>query len=223
MLACNAILAALNARTRTDRGQKVEVSLYETSLFMLANVASNYLAAGRDGARFGNGHPSIVPYTTYPTADAMIAVAVGNDTQFAKLAAALGHPEWAQDARFAKNRDRVENRETVDGMIARALAGDGAEAWLAKLKAVGVPCGRINTVAQALDDPHTDARQMVEIVEHASAGSLRLLGIPFKLGDTEASVRRPPPLLGQHTDEILARELGMDADQIAALRTDKVI
>src|SRR5262249_45232583 len=96
MLACNSILAALNARSRTERGQKVEVSLYETSLMMLANVASNYLAAGRDGGRFGNGHPSIVPYTTYPTADAMIAVAVGNDTQFAKFATAVGHPEWAQ-------------------------------------------------------------------------------------------------------------------------------
>src|SRR5262249_3046398 len=128
MLACNAILAALNARTRTDRGQKVEVSLYETSLMMLANVAANYLAAGRDGGRCGNGPPSIVPYTTYPTADAMIAVAVGNDTQFAKLAAAVGHPEWAQDARFAKNRDRVANRDEVDGMIARTLAADGADA-----------------------------------------------------------------------------------------------
>jgi crotonobetainyl-CoA:carnitine CoA-transferase CaiB-like acyl-CoA transferase len=223
MLACNSILAALNARARTGRGQKAEVSLYETSLMMLANVASNYLAAGRDGGRFGNGHPSIVPYTTYPTADAMIAVAVGNDTQFAKFAAAVGHPEWAQDARFAKNRDRVANREAVDGMIANALASDGGDAWLAKLKATGIPCGRINTVAQALDDPHTAARQMVESVEHATVGSLKMLGIPFKFGDTPASVRRPPPVLGQHTDEILASELGMDATAIAALRAEKVI
>ena len=120
MLACNAILAAINARHHTGRGQKIDLSLYESSLLMLANVASNYLVAGRGGGRFGNGHPSIVPYTTYPAADATIAVAVGNDTQFAKFSAALGHPEWAQDARFTKNnRDRVANRETVDGMIAR--------------------------------------------------------------------------------------------------------
>ena len=223
MLASNSILAALNARARTGRGQKVEVSLYETSLLMLANVASNYLAAGRGGGRFGNGHPSIVPYTTYRASDAMIAVAVGNDGQFAKFAAAVGHPEWAQDARFAKNRDRVANREVVDGMIATALAGDTADAWLARLKAAGIPCGRINTVAQALDDPHTAARRMVEAIEHPTIGMLKMLGIPFKFSDTPGSVRRAPPVLGQHTDEILTRELGMDASAIAALRADKVI
>jgi crotonobetainyl-CoA:carnitine CoA-transferase CaiB-like acyl-CoA transferase len=223
MLACNSILAALNARHRTGRGQKVEVSLYETSLLMLANVASNYLAAGKGGGRFGNGHPSIVPYTTYPAADAMVAVAVGNDTQFAKFAAALGHPEWAQDARFTKNRDRVANRDTLDGMITDTLGTNTADAWLAKLKAAGVPCGRINTVAQALDDPHTAARQMVETVEHPTLGALKMLGIPFKFGDTPASVRRAPPILGEHTDDILARDLGLDEAAIAALRAGKVI
>ena len=107
LLACNAILAALNARHRTGKGQKVEVSLYESSLAMLVNVAANCLVAGKGGGRFGNGHPSIVPYTTYPTADAMIALAVGNDTQFARTAEVLGHPEWAKDPRFATNRARV--------------------------------------------------------------------------------------------------------------------
>src|SRR6201994_5026400 len=116
MLACNAILAALNARHTTGRGQKVELSLYESSLAMLVNVAANVLVTGKGGGRFGNGHPSIVPYTTYSAADAMMALAVGNDTQFAKAAAVLGHPEWAQDARFATNRARVENRELIDGL-----------------------------------------------------------------------------------------------------------
>ena len=114
MLACNAILAALNARHRTGRGQKVEVSLYESSLAMLVNVAANVLVTGKGGGRFGNGHPSIVPYTTYAAADAMMALAVGNDTQFAKAAAVLGHPEWARDERYATNRARVANRELVD-------------------------------------------------------------------------------------------------------------
>ena len=117
MLACNAILAALNARHRTGKGQKVEVSLYESSLAMLVNVASNVLVSGKGGGRFGNGHPSIVPYTTYKAADAMIALAVGNDNQFARAAEVLGHPEWAKDERFAKNRSRVENRDTIDGLI----------------------------------------------------------------------------------------------------------
>src|SRR5476649_2371813 len=117
MLASNAILAALNARHRTGCGQKVEVSLYESSLAMLANVASNYLVGGRDGGRFGNGHPSIVPYTTYPARDGMLAVAVGNDVQFGKFAQAIGHAEWGADVRFAKNKDRVGNREVLDAAI----------------------------------------------------------------------------------------------------------
>jgi len=223
MLACSSILAALNARQRTGKGQKVEVSLYETSLAMLVNVASSYLVAGKDGGRFGNGHPSIVPYTTYRTADATIALAVGNDVQFAKTAAVLGHPEWGHDPRFAANRARVEHRALIDDLVGQALARDTAEAWLTKLKAAGIPCGRINSVAGALDDPQTAARGMVETVEHPGIGQLRMLGIPFKFSETPCSVRRPPPTLGQQTDEILAQELGMDTDAIAALRRDHVV
>jgi crotonobetainyl-CoA:carnitine CoA-transferase CaiB-like acyl-CoA transferase len=222
MLACNAILAALHARHHTGKGQKVEVSLYESSLAMLVNVAANVLVTGKGGGRFGNGHPSIVPYTTYAAADAMIALAVGNDTQFAKTAAVLGHPEWAQDARFATNRARVANRDAIDGLIGASLATDEADTWLARLKAVGVPCGRINTVAQALDDPHTQARRMVESVAHPTIGDLKMLGIPFKFSDTPAAVRRPPPVLGEHTDEVLG-EIGMDAAAIAQLRSEKVV
>ena len=223
MLAGNAILAALNARTRTSKGQKVELSLYESSLFMLVNVAANYLAAGREGGRFGNGHPSIVPYTTYQAADAMMALAIGNKRQFARAAAVLGHPEWASDVRFSSNRARVENRTVIDGLINAALAGDTADSWLDKLKAAGVPCGRINSVAEALDDPHTAARHMIKTVEHASIGALRMLGIPFKFSDTACSVRRPPPTLGQHSDEILAGDLGLDAKAIEQMRREKVI
>jgi succinate---hydroxymethylglutarate CoA-transferase len=223
MLASNAILAALNARHRTGRGQKVEVSLYESSLAMLVNVASNYLIAGKDGGRFGNGHPSIVPYTTFPAADGMLALAVGNDSQFAKCATVLGHPEWARDERFILNRNRVAHRELVDGMIAEALKTDGVDAWIAKLQAAGVPCGKINSVRQALDDPQTAARNMIATAEHPTVGTVRMVGTPFKLSATPTSVRRAPPLLNQHADEILKQELGMDDAQIAALRRDKVI
>jgi crotonobetainyl-CoA:carnitine CoA-transferase CaiB-like acyl-CoA transferase len=223
MLASNSILAALNARHRTGKGQKVELSLYETSLAMLINVASNYLTAGRNGGRFGNGHPSIVPYTTYRTADAMVAIGIGNERQFARIAEVLGHPEWAQDARFTSNRARVENRDLIDGLINEALSHDGADAWLDKLKAVGVPCGKINSVADALDDPHTVARDMIETVEHSTIGALKMLGIPFKFSDTACSVRRAPPTLGQHSDEILKGELGLDDKAIAELRQTKVI
>jgi succinate--hydroxymethylglutarate CoA-transferase len=223
MLASNSILAALNARHRTGKGQKVELSLYETSLAMLINVASNYLTAGRNAGRFGNGHPSIVPYTTYQASDAMIAIGIGNERQFGRVAEVLGHPEWAKDPRFTSNRARVENRDVIDGFINEALSHDDADVWLDKLKAVGVPSGRINSVADALDDPHTAARDMIETVEHSTIGALKMLGIPFKFSDTACSVRRAPPTLGQHNDEILKGELGLDEKAIAELRQAKVI
>jgi formyl-CoA transferase len=223
MLACNAILGALNARHRTGRGQHVEVSLYESSLAMLANVASNHLVSGRDARRFGNGHPNIVPYTAYRTRDDMIAVAVGNDAQFAKFAAALGKPGWAADPHYARNPDRVVHRETLDRMIEEILAGDDAEAWLGKLGRAGIPCGRINSVAQALADPHTAARDMVRTVEHPTAGEVKLLGIPFRFSGTPASVRRAPPTLGQHTEQVLREELGLSDERIAGLRAENII
>jgi succinate---hydroxymethylglutarate CoA-transferase len=223
MLASNSILAALHARERTGKGQKVELSLYETSLAMLVNVAASYLAAGRNAGRFGNGHPSIVPYTTYQTADAMIALGVGNERQFARIAEVLGHPEWAKDARFASNRARVENRSVIDGLINAALSHGKADAWLAKLKAAGIPCGKINSVAEALDDAQTAARRMIETIEHPAAGALKMLGIPFKFSATACSVRRPPPTLGQHSEEVLSSELGLDDKAIAELRRTKVI
>jgi crotonobetainyl-CoA:carnitine CoA-transferase CaiB-like acyl-CoA transferase len=223
MLASNSILAALNARHRTGHGQHVEVSLFDSSLAMLANVASNYLISGKEARRFGNGHPSIVPYTAYPTADDMVAVAVGNDAQFAKFAAALGKPAWSSDPRYAKNPDRVANREMLDGMIGEVLANEGAEAWLAKLTAAGIPCGRINSVAQALDSEHAAARDMVRSVKHPTAGELKMLGIPFRFSATPASVRRPPPTLGQHTEQVLRDELGLSDERIGALRAEKII
>jgi crotonobetainyl-CoA:carnitine CoA-transferase CaiB-like acyl-CoA transferase len=223
MLASNSILAALHARERTGKGQKIEVSLYETSLAMLVNVAASYLAAGRNAGRFGNGHPSIVPYTTYQTADAMIALGVGNERQFARIAEVLGHPEWAKDARFASNAARVENRSLIDRLINEALSHDRADAWLAKLKAAGIPCGKINSVAEALEDSQTAARKMIETIEHPGVGTLKMLGIPFKFSDTACSVRRPPPTLGQHSEEILSSELGLDDKAIAELRRQKVI
>ena len=223
LYACNSILAALAARTRTGRGQRVEVCLYDSGLAMLINVASSYLVTGKDSRRFGNGHPNIVPYTTYPTADGTIAVAVGNDGQFARFAETAGHGEWARDARYATNPARVANRETLDAAIAQALKGGKSAAWIEKLRAAGVPCGPINTVGEALNDPHTLARDMVRSVRHPTAGEVKMVGIPFRLNGTPAAIRRAPPLLGQHTEEVLGEELGMSAARIAKLRAEKVI
>jgi succinate--hydroxymethylglutarate CoA-transferase len=223
MLACNAVLAALNARHTTGKGQKVEVSLYETSLAMLANVASSHLISGNDAGRYGNGHPSIVPYTTYHGSDQMFAVAVGNDGQFRKFSEVLGHPEWAVDARFSINSARVENRVPLDDLIDEALAGESAVSWIERLKAAGIPCGLINTVKQALAASQTAARSMVETVEHSTAGEVKMLGIPMKFSGTPASVRCAPPTLGQHSDEVLRDMLGYDAARIAALRANGVV
>ena len=223
LYACNVILAALAARNRTGRGQHVEVCLYDSGIAMLINVASNYLVSGKDARRFGNGHPSIVPYTTYPASDGLIAVAVGNDGQFVRFAETVRHPEWARDPRFVKNPDRVTNREALDDLIAQALKRETSSIWIEKLRAAGVPCGPINSVAEALTDPHTLARGMVRTVKHPKVGDLRMLGIPFRLSATPEAIRRAPPLLGQHTEEVLGTDLGFSSERIAQLRAEKVI
>ncbi len=223
MLALSSILAALRAREKNGKGQKVEVSLFESSLAMLVNIASNFLTCGKEGSRFGNSHPSIVPYTTYATADGMLALAVGNDTQFAKCAQALEHPEWAKDERYIRNRDRVAHREQVDGMIGDVFKTAATDIWLRKLEAAGVPCGRLNSISQALQDPQAVARNMVEAVDHPTLGALKVLGTPFKFGETPTSIRMAPPLLGQHTEEILQQKLGYSTEQIADLRQQRVL
>jgi crotonobetainyl-CoA:carnitine CoA-transferase CaiB-like acyl-CoA transferase len=217
------VLGALQARNQTGKGQKVGVSLWETGLSMLANVAANHLATGNEARRFGNGHPNIVPYTTFASADGALALAVGNDGQFAKFCQAAGYPEWAEDSRFAKNADRVENRVEIEAHVATAIKQQPTAWWIEKLRGAGVPCGAVNGVKAALADPQSLAREMVIEMAHPTAGMLKTLGFPVKLGATPLGVKHPPPLLGEHSAEILARELGLDSDAIARLRDDGVI
>ena len=217
------ILGALQARAHTGKGQKVGVSLLETGLSMLANVAANHLATGNEARRFGNGHPNIVPYTTFATADGALALAVGNDAQFARFAEVAGHPGWASDARFKRNADRVQNRGEIEALVANALARHPTQWWIESLRAVGVPCGAVNGVKAALADPQAKARDMVIEMPHPTAGTLQTLGFPLKLTDTPLAATRPPPLLGQHSAEVLADELGLDAAAIEALKSEGVI
>lgn len=216
MLAAMSILGALDAVNRTGKGQRTEVSLHDTGIQMLANVAANHLVTGEEAGRFGNGHPNIVPYRTYPTSDGELALAVGNDAQFARFAELAGHPEWATDSRLARNSDRVENRELCDDLIRTVTLTKTRSEWLALLDPAGIPAGPINTVSEALASQQTVDREMVARVEHLDLDDLRLPGIPFQMFGTPPSIRRPPPRLGQHTREIL-EELQLEETQIAAL------
>ena len=222
MYALSSVLAALQARHRTGKGQYVEVSLYDTGVSLLANVAANYLASGKEAGRYGNGHPNIVPYNAYPTRDGMIALSVGNDGQFQTFCNAVGQDEWADDTRFARNRDRVENRDACDTMISALLKTDDTQAWLDKLQSAGVSCAPINTVAQALTAEHTIARGLVTKAVHSVEGEIDLPGIPFRFSDSPAAIRRAPPTLGEHTEEVL-RAIGKTDAEINALRDSGAI
>jgi len=221
MLASMSILGALEARRRTGTGQRTEVSLHDSGVQMLANVAANHLASGQEAQRFGNGHPNIVPYRTFRASDGELAVAVGNDGQFRRFAELLDQPEWADDRRFARNQDRVAHRQIIDGLIADVLMTRTRGEWMDTLQPAGVPCGPINTVAEVLASEQTKARGMVATVDHPSAGLLDLVGIPFKMFGTPPSIERPPPGLGQHSETVLA-EAGLTHEAIQRLIADGI-
>jgi succinate--hydroxymethylglutarate CoA-transferase len=223
MYAAMCITAAINARTRTGRGQKVSVTLFDTSLSVLVNVASNYLISTKTPGKFGNGHPNIVPYREFPCGEGEIALAVGNDGQFAKLSAAVNHPEWVDDDRFKINANRVRNRDTIDGLIQDALATKSAEEWMAQFVSLGIPCSMVNTVQEALESEQAKATGMVAEIDHPTAGLIRMLGIPYQFSDTKEAIQSAPPVLGADTDDVLKRQIGLNEDEITALRSDGVV
>jgi crotonobetainyl-CoA:carnitine CoA-transferase CaiB-like acyl-CoA transferase len=209
MMAANAILAALYARERSGAGQHIDISLLETQLAWLANVASGYLLTGEAPTRHGNAHPTIVPYQTFRASDTEFALGVGNDAQWRRLCVAIGRPELAEDPRFSTNPDRIERREELSDLLSAHFATAPAADWVTRIRADGIPVGPVRTIPEVLEDPQVQAREMVVSMEHPAIGELRLVGIPFKFSATPASIRRPPPLLGEHTAEV-EREYGME-------------
>ena len=214
-----AILAALHHRDRTGQGQHIDLALLDTQVGWLANQNMNYLVTGASPARRGNAHPNIVPYQDFATADGAIIVAVGNDGQFARFAAAIGRPELADDARFATNAARVANRDTLIPLIAERMATRTTADWAGLLDSaqVNIPNGPINTIAEAFDDPQVRHRGLRVDLPHPLAGTVATVASPINLSATPPEYHRPPPLLGEHTDDVLA-ELGLDAAAIADLR-----
>ena len=217
MYATVAILAALRHRDATGQGQAIDMALLDTQVAMLANMGANYLASGVAPKRAGNAHQNIVPYQVFEAADGHLILAVGNDGQFAKFCQVAGVPELASDPRFVKNADRVRHREVLVPMLAEVLRTRPKQTWLDALEAAKVPCGAINNLAEVFADPHVQARGMVTQVPHPHTDSLRLVASPMKLSATPPTLRRPPPLLGEHTQQVLA-EFGLSAEDCAALR-----
>ncbi|MEF7615502.1 CaiB/BaiF CoA-transferase family protein [Aquincola sp. MAHUQ-54] len=222
MYATVAILAALRHRDATGQGQAIDMALLDTQVAMLANMGANYLASEVTPRRAGNAHQNIVPYQVFEAADGHLILAVGNDSQFAKFCDVAGLPHLAADPRFAKNADRVRHRDTLVPLLAGTMRGRSKHDWLSALEAAKVPCGAINDLAEVFSDPHVLARGMVSQVPHPHTDALRLVASPMKLSATPPTVRRPPPLLGQHTDEVLA-EFGLDAAACQALRDEGAI
>ena len=212
------ILAALNKRYRTKTGSVIDVNLYNTGIFLLANVASNYLISGAEAKRYGNGHPNIVPYNLFKCGEGSLVISVGNDGQFKQFSESVGHIEWITDARFAKNANRVENRNQIEQLIEEALSSNSADYWYNVLKDSGIPVAVVRTVSQSLSHPQTLENGMVVEIQHSTAGLIKSLGLPIKIDNVRGRKNNmPPPLLGEHNNEILKGFLGMTKAEINEL------
>jgi crotonobetainyl-CoA:carnitine CoA-transferase CaiB-like acyl-CoA transferase len=227
--AASAILAALEARNRSGKGQHIDMALLDVSMAILANQAAGFLNTGKVPGRQGNSHPSLVPYQDFETADGAMLLAVGNDGQFARFCEVAGHPEWATDPRFSSNAQRVQHREQLVPLLQAATRTRSTAEWIAALEHRAVPCGPINTIGQAFDDVQVQARGLrvtqpvSEAAQHATGvAEISTVASPLRLTGTPPVLHRPPPALGEHTAEVLAA-LGLSAQEIAAYRASGVV
>lgn len=218
-----AIQAALLSREKTGLGQHVDMALLDVQVATLCNQSQNYLASGKPPGRYGNAHANIVPYQVFRASDRDFIIACGNDSQFVSLCNAIGLPDLPKDPRFARNADRVSNREAIVAILAKHFLGASADEWVGRIHPQGVPVGAINSIAQALDEPQVLARNMLVNIPHPLKADFVTVGSPIKLSGTPVEYLRPAPMLGEHTDEVLKRELGLDDERLAQLKAQGII
>lgn len=218
-----AVLAALKHREQCGEGQHIDLALLDVQIASLANQAANYLVGGVVPRRMGNAHPNIVPYQDFPTADGYVIVAVGNDSQFASLCKMLGKPEWFRDERFATNPQRVKHRKELITLIHSMTVLRTTDEWVAAMEAAGVPCGPINSLDRMFSDPHVQSRGTRINMPHPLAKDVPLVANPIRLSKSPVQYRHAPPMLGQHTEEVLSDWLAATAEEIDALRIKQAI
>jgi len=223
MFAATAILAALHARDLTGEGQQVDISLFDSHIALLANAASNYLVGGEPPRRLGNAHPNIAPYEAFSARDGWFILGAANERQWELLCDMLGRPDLKTDSRFVSNGVRVANREALVDELNKIFSQRDVNEWLADLMQAGLPCGPINSLPQVFAHPQAQARNMTIESDHPTAGTVRMTGFPYKLSETPAEVHAPPPLLGEHTEEVLTSLLGYSPEDVASLRAKKAI
>ncbi len=223
LYAANAIQAALIHRLRGGEGQHIDLALLDVQVATLANQAMNYLASGNNPQRLGNAHPNIVPYQAFQTADGYLILAVGNDAQFARFCDLAGRPELAKDERFTTNSNRVKNREILIPDLVEIMLTQDTDAWLEQLNQKGIPCGPIANIDQVFDNPQVQHRGMLLELDHPVAGKVPSVANPIRLSESAVTYDKAPPLLGQHTEQVVCDLLGLGRDQIDQLINDGII
>jgi formyl-CoA transferase len=221
--ASGAITSALLWRERSGRGQYLDISLLDVQVSGLANIASNYLVANQEAKRWGTAHESIIPYQVFPTRDRPIAIAVANQKLWTNFCKVVGKDEWLNDPRFESNPKRVENRDILLPMIHELFTQKTCDEWMDLLVGASIPCGPVNDMQHLFADPHLQHREMIAEVPHPTIGTLRLTGIPIKYSETPGQINLPPPLLGEHTDEVLSTTLDYSSDKIEELKAQGAI